>query len=238
MLSTADNELLVRVGRGTPLNDLYRRFWTPVMLASELGGPDSPPVRVHVLDERLVAFRDTSGAIGLLAAYCPHRRANLFWGRNEEHGLRCVYHGWKFDRSGQCIDMPNCPEGPALKERVRTTAYPTLERGALVWAYLGPPELQPPFPHMEIFELPAEQVETTKMLPLGTISNSRKATSTRATSRCCTARSTGPKSRPSMPRRSTTMRRAGSPRKPRTASGLPRSAMPAPMPTTGASTSG
>ena len=167
MLSTADNELLVRVGRGTPLNDLYRRFWTPVMLASELGGPDSPPVRVHVLDEQLVAFRDTSGAIGLLAAYCPHRRANLFWGRNEEHGLRCVYHGWKFDRSGQCVDMPNCPEGPTLKERVRTPAYPTLERGGLVWAYLGPAEIEPPFPHMEMFELPAEQCETTKMLPLG-----------------------------------------------------------------------
>jgi phthalate 4,5-dioxygenase len=167
MLSTADNELLVRVGRGTPLNNLYRRFWTPVMLASELGGPDSPPARVHVLDERLVAFRDTSGAIGLLAAHCPHRRANLFWGRNEEHGLRCVYHGWKFDRNGQCVDMPNCPEGPTLKDRVRTTAYPTLERGGLVWAYLGPPELEPPFPHIEIFELPAEQVHTTKMLPLG-----------------------------------------------------------------------
>jgi 5,5'-dehydrodivanillate O-demethylase len=167
MLSTADNELLVRVGRGTPLNELYRRFWTPVMLASELGGPDSPPVRVHVLDERLVAFRDTSGAIGLLLAYCPHRRANLFWGRNEEHGLRCAYHGWKFDRVGQCVDMPNCPEGPTLKDRVRTDSYPTLERGGLVWAYLGPPELEPPFPHMELFELPPEQVYTTKMLPLG-----------------------------------------------------------------------
>lgn len=167
MLSKTDNELLVRVGRGTPLNELYRRFWTPVMLASELGGPDSPPVRVHVLDEQLVAFRDTSGAIGLLAAYCPHRRANLYWGRNEEHGLRCVYHGWKFDRSGQCVDMPNCPEGPALKDRVHTDAYPALERGGLVWAYLGPPGLEPPFPHIEIFELPAEQVYSTKMLPVG-----------------------------------------------------------------------
>jgi phenylpropionate dioxygenase-like ring-hydroxylating dioxygenase large terminal subunit len=167
MLSTADNELLVRVGRGTPLNELHRRFWTPVMLASELGGADSPPVRVHVLDEQLVAFRDTSGAIGLLSAYSPHRRANLFWGRNEEHGLRCAYHGWKFDRTGQCVDMPNCPEGPTLKDRVRTNGYPTLERGGLVWAYLGPPELEPPFPHMELFELPSEQVYTTKMLPLG-----------------------------------------------------------------------
>ncbi len=93
------------------MGELMRRFWAPVMLESELGGPDSAPVRVDVLGENLVAFRDTAGAIGLIDAYCPHRRANLFWGRNEEHGLRCVYHGWKFDVNGQCTDLPNCPEG-------------------------------------------------------------------------------------------------------------------------------
>src|SRR5476651_531307 len=115
MLSREDNELLTRVGPGTPMGELFRRFWTPVMLASELPSADGPPARVHVLGEKLVAFRDTGGRVGLLDAYCPHRRANLYWGRNEESGLRCVYHGWKFDVTGQCTDLPNCPEGPTLK---------------------------------------------------------------------------------------------------------------------------
>ena len=137
-LSKADNELLIRTGPGTPMGDLYRRFWAPVMLAEELGGPDSAPVRVNVLGENLVAFRNSSGKLGLIDAYCPHRRANLYWGRNEQDGLRCVYHGWKFDVNGQCTDLPNCPEGEVLKNKVRTTAYPVLERGGIIWAYMGP----------------------------------------------------------------------------------------------------
>jgi phthalate 4,5-dioxygenase len=152
MLNPQDNELLVRTGPRTPMGELMRRFWTPVMLESELGGPDSPPVRVKVLGETLVAFRDTGGTIGLLDAYCPHRRANLFWGRNEHHGLRCLYHGWKFDVDGRCTDMPNCPEGAQLHERVTTRAYPTQVRGGLVFAYLGPPERQPAFPRIEVFD--------------------------------------------------------------------------------------
>jgi len=155
MLSKADNELLIHTGPGTPMGDLYRRFWAPVMLADELGGPDSAPVRVNVLGENLVAFRDTNGKIGLLDAYCPHRRANLFWGRNEEAGLRCVYHGWKFDVNGTCTDLPNCPEGETLKNKVKTTAYPALERGGIIWAYMGPAEKIPPFPDAEIFHAPA-----------------------------------------------------------------------------------
>jgi nitrite reductase/ring-hydroxylating ferredoxin subunit len=167
MLSREDNELLVRVGPGTPMGELFRRFWAPVALASELGGPDSPPVRVDVLGEKLIAFRDTGGTIGLLAAYCPHRRANLFWGRNEEHGLRCVYHGWKFDAAGQCVDMPNCPEGVTLKDRVRTKAYPAIERGGLIWAYLGPPELKPEFPAYEGFNVPASHQFIRKIVTKG-----------------------------------------------------------------------
>ena len=163
MLSKADNEILVRTGPGTMMGTLYRRFWAPVMLASELGGTDAPPVRVNVLGEKLVAFRDTNGEIGLLYAYCPHRRANLFWGRNESAGLRCVYHGWKFDVSGQCTDLPNCPEGETLKAKVRTPAYPTIERAGIVWAYLGPPELQPPFPAAEPFDTPASHRHLTKI---------------------------------------------------------------------------
>jgi phthalate 4,5-dioxygenase oxygenase subunit len=167
MLSREDNELLVRVGPGTAMGNLFRRFWTPVMLASELGGPDSAPVRVDILGENLVAFRDTGGTIGLLDAYCPHRRANLYWGRNEEHGLRCVYHGWKFDVNGQCSDLPNCPEGVNLKERVKTTSYPTLERGGLIWAYLGPADRQPPFPNYEGFAVPASHRFMRKMIARG-----------------------------------------------------------------------
>jgi phthalate 4,5-dioxygenase oxygenase subunit len=155
MLSKADNELLIRTGPGTPMGTLYRRFWAPVMLADELGGPDSPPVRVNVMGENLVAFRDSNGKLGLLEAYCPHRRANLFWGRNEEAGLRCVYHGWKFDVNGDCVDLPNCPEGPTLKAKVHTTAYPALERGGMIWAYMGPAEKIPPFPDAEVFNAPA-----------------------------------------------------------------------------------
>jgi phthalate 4,5-dioxygenase oxygenase subunit len=155
MLSTADNELLVHTGPNTPMGDLYRRFWAPVMLADELGGPDSPPVRVNVLGENLVAFRDSHGKLGLIDAYCPHRRANLYWGRNERDGLRCVYHGWKFDVTGQCTDLPNCPEGDVLKNKVRTTAYPALERGGIIWAYMGPADKIPPFPDAEVFDAPA-----------------------------------------------------------------------------------
>ncbi len=110
MLTKSDNELLVRIGPKTPMGELFRRFWTPVMLASELGGPDSAPVRVRILGEDLVAFRDSHGKLGLLDAYCPHRRANLFWGRNEQDGLRCVYHGWKFDVTGQCTDLRIAPK--------------------------------------------------------------------------------------------------------------------------------
>jgi nitrite reductase/ring-hydroxylating ferredoxin subunit len=164
MLSTADNELLVRTGPGTPMGDLFRRFWSPVMLAGDLGGPDSAPVRVTILGEQLVAFRDTAGSVGLLSAYCPHRRANLYWGRNEEHGLRCVYHGWKFDVNGQCTDLPNCPEGATLKDRVTTTAYPALERGGIVWAYLGPPERMPVFPRVEVLHTPASHRHIMKIV--------------------------------------------------------------------------
>jgi nitrite reductase/ring-hydroxylating ferredoxin subunit len=166
MLTPADNEILVRTGPGTPMGELFRRFWTPVALASELGPPDSPPVEIRVLGEDLVAFRDTNGAIGLLDAYCPHRRASLFWGRNEECGIRCVYHGWKFDVTGQCTDLPNAPEGPALQKKVRTRSYPVLDRGGLLWAYMGPGD-PPPFPEAEAFTVPASQRYVTKIFTEG-----------------------------------------------------------------------
>src|SRR5262245_64014289 len=109
MLSKEDNERLTRVGEGTPMGNVFRRYWLPALLSSELERKDGPPVRVRLLGEDLVAFRDTTGAIGLVEAYCAHRRAPLFLGRNEQGGLRCVYHGWKYDRTGQCVQMPTAP---------------------------------------------------------------------------------------------------------------------------------
>ena len=108
-------------------------------LAREIAEPDGPPVRVRLLGEDLVAFRDSEGRIGLVDEFCPHRRASLFFGRNEECGLRCVYHGWKFDVDGNCVDQPTSRPEHQFKHEVHITAYPTVERGGIVWAYLGPP---------------------------------------------------------------------------------------------------
>src|SRR6266850_4529753 len=109
MLSKEDNERLTRVGDGTPMGNVFRRYWLPVLLSSELPEADGAPVRVRLLGENLIAFRVTSGRVGLIQNNCPHRGASLFFGRNEEEGLRCVYHGWKFDTRGACLDMPNEP---------------------------------------------------------------------------------------------------------------------------------
>src|SRR6266849_3469715 len=122
MLSQSENELLTRVGPGTPMGNLLRRFWQPFALATELPHADSDPVRVRLLGEDLIAFRDTNAKIGLLATNCPHRGASLFFGRNEEAGLRCVYHGWKFDTAGACVDMPSEPLESNFKDKVRARA--------------------------------------------------------------------------------------------------------------------
>src|SRR5215470_19428686 len=149
MLSKADNELLARVGPGTPMGELFRRFWIPILLQSELPEPDCAPIRVRLLGEDLVAFRDTNGQVGFLAANCPHRGASLFFGRNEQAGLRCVYHGWKFDTVGNCLDMPNEPADSDFRHKVKATAYPAAERGGVIWIYMGPSELTPGFPQFE-----------------------------------------------------------------------------------------
>lgn len=162
MLTKADNELLVRIGPKTPMGELFRRFWTPIMLASELGGPNSAPVRVRILGEDLVAFRDTHGKLGLLDAYCPHRRANLFWGRNEEDGLRCVYHGWKFDTQGNCVDMPSEPPYSKFRLRVAIKSYPTYEAGGMIWTYMGPTQQMPPPPNYEWLRAPAAHQRASK----------------------------------------------------------------------------
>ncbi|HEY5350161.1 MAG TPA: Rieske 2Fe-2S domain-containing protein [Candidatus Lustribacter sp.] len=154
MLSTAENERITRVRPGTPMGTLFRRYWLPAFLSRELPENDGAPLRVKLLGEDLVAFRDTRGTIGLVDAYCPHRRAPMFFGRNEECGLRCVYHGWKFDRNGACVDMPSEPPDSLFKTKVTIGAYPVWEGGGLAWAYLGPPERQPPYPDYEFCRAP------------------------------------------------------------------------------------
>ncbi len=149
------------------MGDLLRRFWVPVLLEEEVPAPDSVPVAIRIMGEDLLAFRDTDGRVGLIAAYCAHRHAHLFWGRNEEGGIRCTYHGWKYDVSGRCVDMPNEPADSVFKDKIRITAYPTRDAGGLVWAYMGPPELMPAsLPHFEFMDLPESHVHHTKRLQL------------------------------------------------------------------------
>ena len=155
MLSFEENELLSRVGPGTPMGELMRRFWQPILLSDEVPDRDGPPTRVRLLGEDLVAFRDSNGDVGMIDAFCPHRRAGLFFGRNEEQGLRCVYHGWKFDVSGACVDMPSEPMESNFKDKVKIRAYPTVEAGDCIFVYMGPPEVQPPFPHLEWTRVPS-----------------------------------------------------------------------------------
>src|SRR5216110_1404077 len=135
MLPPKENELITRVGAGTPMGNAMRRYWIPACLSSEIAEPDSPPVRVKLLGEYLVAFRDSDGRIGLIEEFCPHRRVSLWFGRNEECGLRCVYHGWKFDVEGNCVDMPSEPAESNFKNKVRARSYPVRERGGVIWAY-------------------------------------------------------------------------------------------------------
>jgi phthalate 4,5-dioxygenase oxygenase subunit len=161
MLSAEENELLTSVGAGTTMGALLRRYWTPACLSSEIPEPDSPPVRVRLLSEDLVAFRGTDHRVGLIQENCPHRGASLYFGRNEDCGLRCVYHGWKFDLSGQCVDMPSEPR--PFAERIKATAYPTHESGGIVWAYLGPPESMTPFRDFGTESLAADQVMASKL---------------------------------------------------------------------------
>ena len=154
MLSLEENELLTQTSPGTPAGEYFRRFWLPALLASEVPTPDGPPVRVRLLGEDLVAFRDTQGRVGLIDEFCPHRRASLFWGRNEECGLRCVYHGWKFDVNGACVDLPNEPPEYGFENKIRSTSYPTREYGGLIWAYMGPADQVPALPKLEWARVP------------------------------------------------------------------------------------
>jgi nitrite reductase/ring-hydroxylating ferredoxin subunit len=159
-----DNELLTRTEAGTPMGDLFRRYWIPALRSDELPEPDCPPVRVQLMGERLVAFRDTEGRLGLIDEFCAHRGVSLWFGRNEECGLRCPYHGWKYDVTGQCVDLPSEPEETGMCKRIKLKAYPCLEQGGVIWTYMGPPELQPPPPSLEWSLVPAENRFISKRL--------------------------------------------------------------------------
>jgi len=137
------------------MGNLWRRFWLMAVLPEELPEPDCPPIRLRILGEDLVAFRDSNGFVGIVQSFCPHRRAPLFFGRNEECGLRFVYHGWKFDVSGRCVDMPNEPPQSTFKDKIQLTAYPSREWGGAVWVYMGPPEFEPELPQLEWTLVPA-----------------------------------------------------------------------------------
>ncbi len=162
MLSLEENELLTNTDPGTPMGELFRRFWIPVALSEEVPGPDSDPVRIKILGEDLIVFKDSEGRVGLVDAYCPHRGAPMFFGRNEESGLRCVYHGWKFDVDGACTDLPNAPEGETFKNKVKIAAYPCVEGGGLILAFMGPKDKQPPVPDFEWLDLPPSHFYTKK----------------------------------------------------------------------------
>jgi phthalate 4,5-dioxygenase oxygenase subunit len=164
MLTQEQNELIQMTGPGTKMGDVMRRYWTPALLSWELPEPDCSPVRVKLLGEELIAFKDTDGKIGLVDNYCPHRRASLFFGRNEECGLRCVYHGWKFDVDGNCVDMPSEPAESNFKDKVKVTAYPCLDMGGVVWTYMGPPEKQPQPPMFEWTQVAETHRSVTKVL--------------------------------------------------------------------------
>jgi phenylpropionate dioxygenase-like ring-hydroxylating dioxygenase large terminal subunit len=150
MLVKDKNDLLTRTGPGTPMGRLFRCYWHPVLSAEELPAPDCPPVRVQLLSEKLIAFRDTDGRLGLLDEFCAHRRVSLWFGRNEEGGLRCPYHGWKYDVTGQCVDIPSEPPQSKLCEKIRLEAYSLVEKGGILWAYVGDPAKKPPLPEFEI----------------------------------------------------------------------------------------
>jgi len=161
MLSQKDNEELCRIGPGTLMGNFFRQYWLPAIRSDELPAPDCPPLRVKLLGEELIAFRTTSGEVGLIQNACPHRGASLFFGRNEEEGLRCVYHGWKFDVAGRCVDMPSEPGESNFRSKVRAKAYPTRERNGIIWAYMGARETPPPLPELEANLLPPDQVNIT-----------------------------------------------------------------------------
>ena len=162
MLTKEQNEFLTRTGPTTPMGALVRRYWIPFLLSSELPEPECPPVRVKLLSERLVAFRDTAGRLGLIDEFCAHRGVSLWFGRNEQDGIRCPYHGWKYDISGQCIEVPSEPEESGYCKKIKLTSYPCIEHGGIIWTYMGPAAEKPAPPDFEWMSLPQSHCYVSK----------------------------------------------------------------------------
>ena len=154
MTTREQNDFLTQSGPGTPIGNLFRRYWIPALLSAEVPEPDCPPVRVKVLSERLLAFRDTQGRVGVVDEFCAHRGVSLWFGRNEENGLRCSYHGWKYDVTGQCTEVPSEPEASGFCKKIKLTSYPCVELGDVIWIYMGPAEHKPPLPAFEWAKVP------------------------------------------------------------------------------------
>ena len=155
MTAHEQNDFLTLTDPGAPMGTLMRRYWIPALLSSEIPEPDCPPVRLKLLSERLIAFRDTAGCVGVMDEFCAHRGVSLWFGRNEEHGLRCPYHGWKYDVNGQCVEVPSEPAESGFCKKVKLTSYPCVEMGDVVWIYMGPAEKKPPLPNFEWATVPA-----------------------------------------------------------------------------------
>src|SRR5579862_7542501 len=159
MTSTQDSELLTRVGPGTPMGQLMREYWLPACMSSELIA-DGDPLRLMLLGEKLIAFRDSAGRVGVLDHRCPHRCASLFFGRNEEGGLRCVYHGWKFDTEGNCLEMANIPAEEHFRDKIKAKSYRAAERGGVVYLYMGERQsAPPPLPALEATLCPPAETD-------------------------------------------------------------------------------
>ena len=163
MLTAEENDLLCRVEGDAPMGVIMRRHWLPACMSEEVAAPDGAPVRVRLLGEDLVAFRDTRGVVGVVGEHCPHRGASLALGRNEECGLRCLYHGWKVDVQGTVVETPSEPPTSTLGKRVRHPAYPTREAGGFVWVYMGPPETMRDFEPPAFAPTPDTKVAIVKM---------------------------------------------------------------------------
>src|SRR5690349_16441238 len=164
MITENQNDILTRTGPGTLMGDLFRRYRVPALHGWELPEPDCPPVRVKLLGERLIAFRDTQNRLGLIDEFCAHRGVSLWFGRNEECGLRCPYHGWKYDVTGQCVDLPSEGENGPMRKRIKLKSYPCIEAGGVVWTYMGPPELRPEPPALEWTRVAPRQRYVSKRL--------------------------------------------------------------------------
>ncbi len=164
MLTNEQNRIITSTGPETPMGNLFRRYWIPFLLSEELPEPECAPVRVKLLSERLLAFRDSHGRLGLIDEFCAHRGVSLWFGRNEEGGLRCPYHGWKYDVTGQCVEVPSEPEESGFCKKIKLKSYPCAEIGGIVWTYMGRPEEQPPAPAFEWTRVPASHRYLSKRL--------------------------------------------------------------------------